>query len=493
MKKFNSISFLALLIVLYVSRNAVPYAIYPLIGLLLPFTFYQIINMKLAKQALIKSVKAFSPVILLILIELAAIFLTVYPFQNRPFEMLKEITFISIFMFLLSYHIQSKQDFKQLIQHIGNYFIVFSIIISVVGLWKFLYSPAFISYNYLGENRHFMWGSSIVSDYNFFSLFLFNGLVFGLYKILNSPAKIKYKVLFLIGLQVIISTAFLSGSRRLVFCMGVFSLVCLLLLIRPMFKKVFLNEITYKYHLLFCGFSICTLGILYSFLSYFPLVSEKTEQMLLIDSVQVNLNISTISTRINSAASYPLIKMGTEVNADTINLAVLSDTASIASLGMSSVSSSDITPAIVPPPEIESLTSSRKELWILGKEIYREYSTFHKIFGHGFAFLDIFKKETEQPYPHHLFLSILLFSGIIGLMLYIAILLCCSVVYLFHFKDLSVLFLLFIVNFMCGFFSFFDFLGASFYALLIIFPLLYVYLYGYKDFLKELSCRIKKK
>jgi hypothetical protein len=126
--------------------------------------------------------------------------------------------------------------------------------------------------------------------------------------------------------------------------------------------------------------------------------------------------------------------------------------------------------------EIVPLTSSRRGLWALGKKTYREYTIFHKIFGRGFTFLDVFQKETEiHFYPHYLFLSILLFSGIIGLVIYIIVLGCCSLIYLFHFKDLGVLFLLFLLNFTFGFFSFTDFFGATFYTLLIILPLLYIY------------------
>jgi len=483
MKRLNSISFLAFLIVLYVSRNAIPYTIYPLIVLLLSFTLYQFTKIKSAKQALIKGFKIFSPAIFLIIIELVALFCTVNPFKGYPLNFLKEISFISIFMFLLSFHVQSKDDFKLLIQHIGKYFVLFSVIIALLGLWNFFYSPSFISSYYVDGILRFKWGTSLVSDYNFFSLFLFNGLIFGLYKILCTPAKIKYKVLFLIALQVIISAAILSGSRRLTICLGVFFIGSLLLLIPFIFKKVFFNRYAYKYFCLFLFLSIANLGVIYSFLSYFPLVSEKSEKIFFIDSKKVDVNILSVSTRINSAVSYYLI----DIHKKDKMLAIETDRKITAVSGNTAIDSSKTEEK----EEIVPLTSSRQNLWALGKGIYNEYTILQKIVGRGFTFLDIFQKETERCfYPHYLFLSILLFSGIAGLTIYIIILVSCSLIYLFHFKDLGVLFLLFVLNFTFGFFSFTDFFGATFYAFLIILPLLYVYLHGYEKFFKEIFNRI---
>jgi len=478
MKNIQSIPFIAFLIVLYVARNAVPYAIYPLILLLLPFTIYQFVNIKEAKQSFVRSVKIFSPVILLILIELVAIFCTVYPFKGLPLNFLKEISFISIFLFLLSYHIRSKDDFTLLIEKIAKYFILFSIVIAILGLWKFFYSPSFISYNNIDGNFHFKWGSSLMSDYNFFTLFLLNGLIFGLYTILQSPQKIKYKVLFLMLLQIVIFTGFLSGSRRFIFCVSIFFIVSLLLSIPYLFKKAFSNTSSYKYILLFLGLSLFNLGFTYSFLSYFPLITEKAEKIFFIEGKNTDTNIFNVSNRINSAVSYYLIdvhkKEKVEINKRVANKK--GDTISTETVSAKTVSAEvDIAEEIIP------LTSSRQKLWSLGKEIYQEYSIPQKIFGFGFTFMDIFQKETEKYfYPHYLFLSVLLFSGIIGLIIYIAILLWSSIIYLFHLKKLAVLFFLFVINFIFIFFSFTDFFGASFYAFLFIIPLLYGYLHKYK-------------
>ena len=469
MKNFNPISLLAFFIVLYVARNAIPYAIFLLIPLLFLFTLYQLVNIKEAKQSFVRSVKIFCPVILLILIELIALLCTVYPFKGLPLNFLKEIAFTSVFLFLLAHNVRSKHDFMILIEKIGKYFILFSIIVSLLGLWKFFYSPQFISYKYISEMRHFRWGASPVSDYNFFSLFLLNGLVFGLYMLLRSPEKIKYKAWLLVALQLFIFVGFLSGSRRFFFFFGFFFIVCLLLLIPFLFKKAFANKLSYKTLLLFLTLSVFNLVMLFSFLSYFPLISEKAEKIFFINSHKTNINIQLVSYRINSAASSRLIKVDffdKQISTPEDDLEKkVDDDESIASTPFQK-------------KDIVSVISSRKNLWTLSKKIFDEYTVVHKIFGDGFNFLKIFQKETERYfYPHHLFLSVLLFSGIIGLIIYIAVLLWSSIIYLFHLKQLGDLFFLFVINFSFGFFSFTDFLGASFYALLFIFPFLYHYLH----------------
>jgi hypothetical protein len=466
MKSLNPISLLAFLIVLYVARNAVPYAAYPLIILLIPFTLYQFLNINAAKRALGKSITLFSPIILLIIIELIALFGTVFPFQDRALDIVKDIAFIAIFLFLLAYHIQSKDNFQKLLEQMSKYFILFSIIISVVGIWKFFYTPSFFSYNQINGEKYFRWGTTLMMDYNYFSLFLFNGLVFGLYQILKYPEKIKRKTFFLILLQIIILAGLFSGSRRFIICFIALIMICLLLLIPYLYKKVFTNTVSYKYFNLFLGLTLLNLGLAFTFLSYFPKISATTEKILFINSRNVNTNVICVSNRINSVASFPLIKVHTD---------------------------NQILAEIIENKEIVPLTSSRQKLWDLGKEIYHDYSISKKILGNGFAFFEIFKNETTQfLYPHHLFLSVLLFSGIIGLIIYIAILSLASMIYLYHLKKLEVLFVLFIFNFTFGFFSFTDFFGATFYSILIILPLLYAYLYGYQNFFKEINRKIKK-
>jgi len=449
MKKVNPVSFLAFLIVLYVSRNAIPYIVYPFMVMLFSFTLFQIINYKNVKKTFKQTATIFFPVVFLIVIELIALFGSSFPILDKQIDILKDIIFISFFLFLLAQTIRSKDDFILLISKIGKYFVVFSIFVAILGIWKFFYSPTFLSYMTIDGIQRFKWGASLVSDYNYFSLFLLTGLIFGLHHLLSSPDKIKYKTLFLAALQLIIVVGVLAGSRRFYFCSGFFALVCLFLLIPYIFRKTFSNLSSYKYFVQFLGSSILTLGIIYAFLSYYPVVSEKVEKVTFYDADKTNINIVLVSSRINSVFSARVIT--THAAAQDSKLK-----------------------SQIEKQQLISLTESRRDLWDLGKKIYKGYSAPKKIYGGGFSFMKTFKNETSKyKYPHHLFLSVLLFCGIAGLIIYLSVLIWSAIIYLLHLKKLYVFFFLFVLNFIFGFFSYTDFFGASFYAILFILPFLY--------------------
>ena len=93
--------------------------------------------------------------------------------------------------------------------------------------------------------------------------------------------------------------------------------------------------------------------------------------------------------------------------------------------------------------------------------IYRyEYSPVQKIFGGGFGytrkFTDMFRDQwrvTEYDYPHSPFLSVLLYSGIFGLIFYIWLLLGAVKYYWIYRRDFWPFGLAFIVTFFFAFFS----------------------------------------
>ena len=446
-KYLNPITLLAFVIVLYVTRNAIPYLTSILLILLVAYQFF---HFKYAVQSLVKSFKVFFPIFLLIVIELIAFCCTPFPLHPKSFFFIKNITFTLMFLFLISSIIQNMDDMKHLLKQMGNFFILFSILMSLLGLWKFFYYPSFFSYYEAYKGYSYTWGSSPVSDYNFFALFLFNGLIFGLYKLIYIPEKIRYKKLFFLMLQIIIMAGVFSASRRMILCLGVFFVGCFLLLIPRFFKKAFPNYTSHRYLVIFIFTSFLNFIVIYSFLTYFPIISEKAEKTLYINSEKVNSNIHIVSGRVNSAVFINLIKPRS---------AVMSD-------GSSTV--------LKPVP----LTESRQKLWDIGKSIYSNYSIPQKIYGRGFLFFQIMEEETEHfYYPHHLFLSILLFSGILGMVVFLAVLFWACYIYLFHLKKLWILFALLILNFLFVFFSFTEFFGASFYVILLIFPFYYHYLH----------------
>ncbi|MDF1549030.1 MAG: O-antigen ligase family protein [Bacteroidales bacterium] len=73
------------------------------------------------------------------------------------------------------------------------------------------------------------------------------------------------------------------------------------------------------------------------------------------------------------------------------------------------------------------LLSDRVDRWEYALELYKEYSITRKIFGGGFDYLFRFKdkfniQKQDFDYPHNIFLSTLLYSGIIGLLVLLFVL-----------------------------------------------------------------------
>jgi hypothetical protein len=102
---------------------------------------------------------------------------------------------------------------------------------------------------------------------------------------------------------------------------------------------------------------------------------------------------------------------------------------------------------------------SRKIHWEFALQIFsKEYNTAQKIFGGGFNFLNWFgyyfgKDKTMCDWPHNPFLTILLYSGIIGLTIFLFLLYKVLFYYLKFFKEYPLFLIFFMVSFFFSFFS----------------------------------------
>lgn len=97
--------------------------------------------------------------------------------------------------------------------------------------------------------------------------------------------------------------------------------------------------------------------------------------------------------------------------------------------------------------------------WEFAIKIFsKEYTWKQKIFGGGFNFLNWFgyyfdKDKTRSDYPHNPFLSILLYSGIFGLIIYLIFMYKVFYYYAKYFKEYKILAVFFIITFFFSFFS----------------------------------------
>jgi hypothetical protein len=102
---------------------------------------------------------------------------------------------------------------------------------------------------------------------------------------------------------------------------------------------------------------------------------------------------------------------------------------------------------------------SRSRRWQFAKQIFtKEYTWPQRIIGGGFNFLNWFgyyfdNDKTRSDYPHNPFLSVLLYSGILGLIVYVMFIFKVFYYYIKYFKEYQILPIFFIITFFFSFFS----------------------------------------
>jgi hypothetical protein len=119
----------------------------------------------------------------------------------------------------------------------------------------------------------------------------------------------------------------------------------------------------------------------------------------------------------------------------------------------------DIKSGIVLNNTQNNFASDRLERWRFALLIFsKEYNLKQKIFGGGFSFLNwygyyMLNDKTKSDYPHNPLLYILLYSGIVGIVLYLFCLYYVFYYYLKYFKEYPLLFVFFTITFFFTFFS----------------------------------------
>jgi hypothetical protein len=110
-------------------------------------------------------------------------------------------------------------------------------------------------------------------------------------------------------------------------------------------------------------------------------------------------------------------------------------------------------------PKWNKYRDERVVRWLFAIQIYsKEFNWKQKLFGGGFNFLNWYgyyflKDRTASDWPHNPFLSILLYSGIIGLIIYCFFIYKVFYYYLKYKKEYPILFIFFLITFFFTFFS----------------------------------------
>ncbi|MBN1970504.1 MAG: hypothetical protein JW870_14150 [Candidatus Delongbacteria bacterium] len=101
----------------------------------------------------------------------------------------------------------------------------------------------------------------------------------------------------------------------------------------------------------------------------------------------------------------------------------------------------------------------RLSRWEFAAQIFfREYNLKKKIFGGGFSFLNwygyyFYNDKTRSDWPHNPFLQVLLYSGILGLIVYFFFIYKVFYYYIIYIKEYFLFFIFFLITFFFSFFS----------------------------------------
>lgn len=270
------------------------------------------------------------------------------------------------------------ENYSILLDKVSKYVLLFSFVISIIALYKFslLINGIRLEQYFIGGD--YPGGTSLVRDYNMFSLALSIGLISGVYRLTKS-VKLFNIFYYLIASLTIASTILFAGSRRGWIVLGLVTLFLIALLIKNILRthpvKIF-------------KFSFAAISI---FLFLYLANSVWNIEEMVKNSVQfqkLQFRFSTLT--------------GILENSDT-----------------------------------ESL-SSRSVRWDYAATLYNNSNIFEMFFGSGFDYLEKFGSQfakTSEDYPHSPFYSALLYSGIFGLVSLLSLLIFTAVKLLRNIKQ----------------------------------------------------------
>ncbi len=265
-----------------------------------------------------------------------------------------------LFMTILNRSIEDESDFSRFKKILFQSTFAISTLAALFGFYK-LYFLGPYDINLPDGTSFILIGTALNIDYNVFSIGLYCGLFAGLY-CYTKTSSIKYKVIFALAILIILTSSMMSGSRRGL-VIGLFLIPYLLFWVNRFAGQS--GEITYTspLRLQFLRLPWITIFffIVFIFLATrfsFSTLSNSTEE------------ITALVGRINS---------------------------------ISEIISRD-----------EDTRSSR---WEFSFNYFSELPAYSMLFGDGFNYLRIFGTkfgEVVSDYPHNVWLSALLYGGILG-------------------------------------------------------------------------------
>ena len=455
----QNISILAFVMVLYSVRNAVPYIFFPLMILITIYVGYTLLCESKKIATITNVLKIMHPFFIFVAIEIIS-FITAINYNHIDIiRYVKDFYFYICYFFLICTIIRTKEDVSVLIKYMTKFFFWFGCGISIISAFKYFYAPDVLTI--VGSPKRTIYGTSLMTDYNFFSLFFINAIILNLYKIYNDNDQKHWK-----GIVMAIAFMFwiviMSSSRRGTAVAIILYAACLILtIVPPLYKKLF-NKHTYKRNLLFVIMTTIFMVLSYTHVVFYQQSDNRISKILKFDVTYIERSNTVIGYRLNSIIGHDFIKIKNNPSKPLYT-------------GINIVQNNQNVIKTVEEGS-NKLVESRKDCWERSKETYSNYSITQKILGTGFRYLQYFYYPDDllsTSHPHFQPYAILLMSGIVGLLLWLFLIAYISYIYLKRIKAFWMLALLFSINFIFGIFSNSNFLGMSMLLFLIIIPFIY--------------------
>ena len=450
---FNDLSALAICYVLFFSRLLLPYMIYVFLLFSISFTFYKLWKNRFRFRqfnsiSLFKYVKSYYILLLLCLFFIIGVVNS----KVISFYLLKEILALVMIinLSLLTYYIVDDNDkFNQFLQKIKKSLYFVLIIVCVLSPIKYYFELRGVYFDFLrtDSTNWYPIGSSLILDYNFFSLMNISGMIFLFFDLSKTKKRSLYYFLIQFFIFCLSFNVILSSSRRASILLVAIYLIWLLIPIYNLFSIKFTKLI--KYRLKFPVFLyIVVIGIYFVFSFLFTKENNLKYAFfnsIGIDSIEFDKSINFIFDRYGTIIHQnEVIEMTkTEpLQINTVNaLNTVEDTIKLNDVTIISDSSENELVKDIPEKSKEvikvdenlendenildsnnKLFGNRADRIKFAFEIFNDFTLSQKIFGNGFDYMIIFGNrytvalglDFGYDYPHNPIISSLLYSGILG-------------------------------------------------------------------------------
>ena len=396
----RSIYLLAFTCSAFVLRMALPFTLYFLIASILLTVVYSFQNIVDTIHSFsLKRYQLFVPFIFTILF-------FIYPFAfTHPIEMvvvkeLLNLVLIVTILFLVMSIIKDEKTVLNFISIFAKIYVSIVLFVSVLAAIKFWLILKGVQLNFLLHDEKYPYGTSLSFDYNFYTVAIYLAFLFMLWFRSDIFSK-KWKVLNYIGFAAITTNIFYTGSRRGLIILSV------LLAFQFIFSLLQLKQFALKKEKLIIpmiGVAVFVSQIYLLFFSSYE-VRMYAGKAIGVYGKPYKKEVTAIAFRyltlINPTADYKEMYHTMWPKAENEG---------------NQISTPDL-------PYEKTTYGSRTERWKYGLSLFsNEYSWPQKMFGNGFQYLKKFAirfkviQFNPYDYPHSPFISALLYSGIIGLL-----------------------------------------------------------------------------